>query len=225
MGGYILDGGPPYPICAEGDYSCLWYQFCEHNLRCDALEVRAVALHQVLQGYSLPQVLLRHVLAFLYDEDGVFPDLPFTMIFFLMAVHIRDSIHCHIMRYVSKQKSFILLLTIRQQSTNGPHVQSLVGGRRNKRWWTRIQNLTLGVLHPDPLSSATSLSYVRKLSVHSTWFNDRTRTSRWRVLSKYFCMMIVRSAAVISHDHDTLSFDQYRCDSVQPWSLTRRMGA
>ena len=82
MGGYILDGGPPYPICSEGDYSCLWYQFCEQNLRCDALEVRAVALHQVLQGYSLPQVLLRHVLAFLYDEDGVFPDLPFTMIFF-----------------------------------------------------------------------------------------------------------------------------------------------
>ena len=74
------------------------------------------------------------------------------------------------------------------------------------------QNLTLGVLHPDPWNSATSLSYVRKLSVHSTSFSDRTGASRWRVLSTYFCMMLVRSAAFIFFDHDTLSFDRYRCD-------------
>ena len=37
-----------------------------------------------------------------------------------------------------------------------------------------LQNLgmTLGKIYPDPGSSATSLSYVRKLSVHSTSFND-----------------------------------------------------
>ena len=85
------------------------------------------------------------------------------------------------------------------------------------------QNLTLGVLHPDPWNSATSLSYVRKLSVHSTSFSDRTGASRWRVLSTYFCMMLVRSAAFIFFDHDILSLDRYRCDSVKPWSLTTRM--
>ena len=68
-GGYALDG-VNFPICTEGNYSCLWYQFLENRARTPK-EVIGRALGIVLRP-ARPQLLpkmLEAIVMYAYDVD------------------------------------------------------------------------------------------------------------------------------------------------------------
>ncbi len=68
-GGYALDG-INFPICTEGNYSCLWYQFMENRVRAPK-EVIGRGLGIVLRP-KRPQLhpeMLEAIVMYAYNVD------------------------------------------------------------------------------------------------------------------------------------------------------------